>query len=102
MAHSHNILLLSNKKTLITSTNNIDESQNLNRKSQIQKKDLLYESIYIKCKLIYKPKADQWYTSGAKEGMECKGQKESFGDDENVLYLDYGDDLWAYSTDKTH
>lgn len=34
--------------------------------------------------------------------MEYKGQRESFGDDENVLYLDCGDDLWAYSTAKTH
>lgn len=34
--------------------------------------------------------------------MECKDQKESIEDDENVLYLDCGDDLWTYSTVKTH
>ena len=73
-------MLLSNKNTLSTDINNMDGSQNLNGKNQTQKKNRLYNSIYIKCKLIYRQKADQWYTPGTEGGMsECKGQKELLG-----------------------
>lgn len=39
---------------------------------------------------------------GTEGGMECEGQKESFGDNGNVLYVDCGDDFGAYIVVKTH
>lgn len=73
-AYSYHIMLLSNKKIQQKDTNyyinNMDESQNPNGKNQTQKKNILYDSIYIKCKLICRQIVDQWYAPGTKGGME--------------------------------
>lgn len=65
-AYLYYIKLLNNKKIQQKNTNywynNMDESQNLNGKNQTQKKNILYDSIYIKCKLICRQIVDQWCT----------------------------------------
>lgn len=62
----------------------------------------LYDLVYIKCKPIYRQKADRGICQAWREGWHVKGQEESFRVDGKVLCLDGGDDLRVYTNVETH
>lgn len=75
--YSYNILLVSNNKKLWFKQQHGLISKSKRNKSDI-KEYVLYDSIYIKCKQIYRQKAYQWHTLGNEGGKECKGAKGIF------------------------